>query len=662
MKVALLKEGMFNLVKVLQKEKKGGFLSVLLHAKKKVLCGKKESQSELSVSSEVKECRKQSPGKPFQLSGIVSSEVKEGRKRQVDEKANTSLPRHEMPFDHIDHKSKGNRGTPSSAPVGFDHIDHKSKARSTERDRSDIPITNVKIFENAEEILETKHDFEGSTNSNIILSDERKEKGIHISEPLRKSLAGTESLPGSKRLADPIPAKENVRIEEKSFPRKGELKDVLVAGGIKTDRTPDNESVVRKKERNVQTQKFVKFKYNPGVRDVRESVALIAEKVVPGRTISEKEKVGKEVFQASKVNSSNIKKAGVSQEKMKCKTEQNTGHILKVFPESAGKKTDAKGNINFVSERKSTLMKEKAVTAGERNVKTKTKISRKGIEMLPIKLKKSAMRTQKIFRSNDTLKLKPQETEEVAHEKVEKTVPNLTETGSDTGPIEVNTRIDEKSLPRKYGEIRKSPVLERSEVVKVKEPSGGEASKGKDNSGNELGRESNEISLKYEEKGKLVSFRELTDGRVHEMITRERAKSAYPVREMKRIDLPSVPKIVEKMYVQKQEKATINLEPPGLGKLEITITKENNDLKIVFKVQSEEAKHILEHEVPKLVDRFNEKGLHAQVYVERKEDDDYLYQESNSRNSRDDRREQRNGGRRNDEKVSFEEFFEGVKT
>ncbi|PLV59373.1 flagellar hook-length control protein FliK [Thermotoga sp. KOL6] len=167
-------------------------------------------------------------------------------------------------------------------------------------------------------------------------------------------------------------------------------------------------------------------------------------------------------------------------------------------------------------------------------------------------------------------------------------------------------------------------------------------------------------TFKFEEKGKLISFREVVDKGISELINQERAKRTYFVVEEKKTDVQSIPRIVEKMYVQKQEKAIVDLEPPKLGKLEVTITKENNNLKIVLKVHTDEAKHILEQDLPKLIDRFNERGFQTQVYIEKEENDDYLHRESNGQDRREEQREQKSKHEKHES--SFEDLIEGVKT
>jgi len=115
------------------------------------------------------------------------------------------------------------------------------------------------------------------------------------------------------------------------------------------------------------------------------------------------------------------------------------------------------------------------------------------------------------------------------------------------------------------------------------------------------------------------------------------------------------------MYYHKTERAVIDLEPPELGKLEITITKEENQLKIVFKVQTEEAKHVLEHDVPRLIERFNEKGFDVQVYVE-KQEEDYLYQENQNKEGNQRQQRESKNHKRETSGSLFEEFIQEVKT
>ncbi|HAA81783.1 MAG TPA: flagellar hook-length control protein FliK, partial [Thermotoga naphthophila] len=93
-----------------------------------------------------------------------------------------------------------------------------------------------------------------------------------------------------------------------------------------------------------------------------------------------------------------------------------------------------------------------------------------------------------------------------------------------------------------------------------------------------------------------------------------------------------------------------------------TITKEENQLKIVFKVQTEEAKHVLEHDIPRLIGRFNEKGFDVQIYVE-KQEEDYLYQENqNKEENQRQQRENQKDHKRETLGSLFEEFIQEVKT
>jgi len=632
MRITLLKEGLLNLMRTLQKEKKGKFLSVLLD-EKKILTEKKEVQKEVQ-------------SKPFVF-------TEEGKKQQKGEEANVLLSRYSVLFDHI----------------------RNYRAKASEKDKPDTSFTDVEIPEDTKKISEIERDLTGYPEDGISLFDD----GTHISVSLKKTMdsnmrvnenrmarvfvsskkipADIKSLLDTKIPADSVSTEKDVRSKENALPRNVEPEDVLlsekrgshlplkndlsqknisVAKEIKEIRTTGSEGMMGRKEHNVQAQGPVNFKRVSDASTSRND--SIIGKTVPVRMISEKERTEK--------NSSHVSNESLPDgRKLQDKTVQSVEHVLKISPENV--ETASKESAYPVSERTFIPVKEKT-TVGPRAETISGEI--------PVDQKESAV--QETPQQDGILKQKPSETE-VTHVKEEKIITSLTETGKDISTLEIKIGGNEKQPSSEHVEFKRSSIQGKSEVVK--EPSGGETSKEKDFSGNELKRDLKEISLKYEEKGKLMSFRELTDGRVQEMITRERAKSAYPLREVKGTDLRSVPRIVEKMYVQKQERATIDLEPPRLGKLEITITKENNDLKIVFRVQSEEAKHVLEHEIPKLVDRFNEKGLNAQVYVER-EEDDYLYQENNEGSAKEGRREQKNGGRHSGEKVSFEEFIEGVKT
>ncbi|KAF2959847.1 MULTISPECIES: flagellar hook-length control protein FliK [unclassified Thermotoga] len=171
-----------------------------------------------------------------------------------------------------------------------------------------------------------------------------------------------------------------------------------------------------------------------------------------------------------------------------------------------------------------------------------------------------------------------------------------------------------------------------------------------------------EMEMRYEEKGKIESYREVTNREALEFLSQERAKQVYSLPELKRAETVHLPRFVEQMYFHKTERAVIDLEPPELGKLEITITKEENQLKIVFKVQTEEAKHVLEHDIPRLIGRFNEKGFDVQIYVE-KQEEDYLYQENqNKEENQRQQRENQKDHKRETLGSLFEEFIQEVKT
>ncbi|AAD35756.1 flagellar hook-length control protein [Thermotoga maritima MSB8] len=170
-----------------------------------------------------------------------------------------------------------------------------------------------------------------------------------------------------------------------------------------------------------------------------------------------------------------------------------------------------------------------------------------------------------------------------------------------------------------------------------------------------------EMKMKYEEKGKIESYREITNREALEFLSQERAKQVYSLPELKRTETVHLPRFVEQMYYHKTERAVIDLEPPELGKLEITITKEENQLKIVFRVQTEEAKHVLEHDIPRLIERFNEKGFDVQVYVE-KQEEDYLYQENQNKEGNQRQQRESKNHKRETSGSLFEEFIQEVKT
>lgn len=249
----------------------------------------------------------------------------------------------------------------------------------------------------------------------------------------------------------------------------------------------------------------------------------------------------------------------------------------------------------------------------------------------------------------------------------EKTSSSLRETvlsfRNDGSSPEKNTRnvLNDRS---ETSSVRREPPANRFDGQKVVENNSKvspEKTSEKPPSQNREKNQPMEMKMRYEEKGKIESYREITNREALEFLSQERAKQVYLLPELKRTETVHLPRFVEQMYYHKTERAVIDLEPPELGKLEITITKEENQLKIVFKVQTEEAKHVLEHDVPRLIERFNEKGFDVQVYVE-KQEEDYLYQEN--QNKEGNQRQQRESKNHKRETLGslFEEFIQEVKT
>ena len=249
----------------------------------------------------------------------------------------------------------------------------------------------------------------------------------------------------------------------------------------------------------------------------------------------------------------------------------------------------------------------------------------------------------------------------------EKTSSSLRETvlsfRNDGSSPEKNTRnvLNDRS---ETSSVRREPPANRFDGQKVVENNSKvspEKTSEKPPSQNREKNQPMEMKMSYEEKGKIESYREITNREALEFLSQERAKQVYLLPELKRTETVHLPRFVEQMYYHKTERAVIDLEPPELGKLEITITKEENQLKIVFKVQTEEAKHVLEHDVPRLIERFNEKGFDVQVYVE-KQEEDYLYQENQNKEGNQRQQRESKNHKRETSGSLFEEFIQEVKT
>ena len=77
----------------------------------------------------------------------------------------------------------------------------------------------------------------------------------------------------------------------------------------------------------------------------------------------------------------------------------------------------------------------------------------------------------------------------------------------------------------------------------------------------------------------------------------------------------------------------MTLNPPELGRVEVVIEKSGEEVRVVLKVFTEEAKNALESEVPQLVERLSERGFDVHVQVERHQERDLL-QEGKDRRER----------------------------
>lgn len=287
MRITLLKEGLLNLMRTLQKEKKGKFLSVLLD-EKKILTEKKEVQKEVQ-------------SKPFVF-------TEEGKKQQKGEEANVLLSRYSVLFDHI----------------------RNYRAKASEKDKPDTSFTDVEIPEDTKKISEIERDLTGYPEDGISLFDD----GTHISVSLKKTMdsnmrvnenrmarvfvsskkipADIKSLLDTKIPADSVSTEKDVRSKENALPRNVEPEDVLlsekrgsylplkndlsqknisVAKEIKEIRTTGSEGMMGRKEHNVQAQGPVNFKRVSDASTSRND--SIIGKTVPVRMISEKERTEK---------------------------------------------------------------------------------------------------------------------------------------------------------------------------------------------------------------------------------------------------------------------------------------------------------------------------------------------------------------------------------
>jgi len=146
-----------------------------------------------------------------------------------------------------------------------------------------------------------------------------------------------------------------------------------------------------------------------------------------------------------------------------------------------------------------------------------------------------------------------------------------------------------------------------------------------------------EVPVLYERRERIESFRETLGESLSELVQHARAHEAYILqgtpREGEMVSVHSIPKIVERMYVQKQERALMTLNPPELGRVEVVIEKSGEEVRVVLKVFTEEAKNALEREVPQLVERLSERGFDVHVQVERHQERDLL-QEGKDRRER----------------------------
>lgn len=165
-----------------------------------------------------------------------------------------------------------------------------------------------------------------------------------------------------------------------------------------------------------------------------------------------------------------------------------------------------------------------------------------------------------------------------------------------------------------------------------------------------------EVPIFYEKSEKLESFKEVFSDSLSELIQRGKAQEVYviqgPTRNEETVPTYSIPRIVERMYVQKQERAVMTLNPPELGRVEVVIEKSGEEVRVTLKVYTEEAKNSLEREVPQLVDRLSERGLDVRVQIEKQEGRDLLQGE--------DRRERRQRERRSS-RTGHEDFSETMR-
>ncbi len=120
------------------------------------------------------------------------------------------------------------------------------------------------------------------------------------------------------------------------------------------------------------------------------------------------------------------------------------------------------------------------------------------------------------------------------------------------------------------------------------------------------------------------------------------------------ITLDKVIEKVKEMIQKRTERAIVQLEPPRLGKMEVEILKEGEDLRIILKVSTNEAREVLERGSKYLVARLENLGFRIED-IQIKETSEGSYdEEGEHQNGENDLKENRGG---EDKRRKFREIF-----
>ena len=131
---------------------------------------------------------------------------------------------------------------------------------------------------------------------------------------------------------------------------------------------------------------------------------------------------------------------------------------------------------------------------------------------------------------------------------------------------------------------------------------------------------------------KVEEFRRLMEG--SKVFSQKAERSEKPI-EVPKVRIEEIIERIQRIVESRREvprfveRARVDLIPPDLGKMEIEIEKEGTNLRVLFKVTTEEAKEILEKRVPDLVHRLSSDGFgveKVEVRLEREEREEDAYE------------------------------------